>query len=75
MCHELVGDLFGESRIESARHVNRRELLVLALVVCLELLALLVELSPLNVRLRVNRHVLAGRHRHSPGDPPGDARQ
>ena len=46
---------------------------VLSLVICFEFLAFPLEIGPLDICLRVHGHVLAGRHRHSPGDQSGDS--
>jgi len=44
---------------------------VLALVVCFEFLALKIEIGLLDIRLRVDRHVLAGGHGHRSSYQPG----
>ena len=74
MGHQLVGNLFGERGIEPASHVDRRQFLVLALVVRLQFRAFQLEVGLLGVRLRVHRHVFACRHRHRPGNQAGDPR-
>jgi hypothetical protein len=74
MGHELIGDLFGEGRIETAPDVDRSEFPMFALVVGSEFLALKLEVGPLSVRLGVNRNILACGHRHSPRDQAGNAR-
>ena len=51
MGHELVGDLFRERWIEAATNLDRRQFLVLALVVCFELRALTLEFGLFGVCL------------------------
>ena len=46
MGHQLLGDLFRERRLEPTSHVDGRQLLVLAPVVCFELPALELECRP-----------------------------
>ncbi len=72
--HQLFGDLARERGVEPSADVDRRELVVLGGVVGLELAALALEVRLLGVRLRMHRHVLAGRHRHRAGDEPCGAR-
>jgi hypothetical protein len=62
MGHQLVGDLFRERRTQPARDVDGRQFLVLGLVLCLEFRTLTRELGLFGIRLRMNRHILAGGH-------------
>ena len=53
MSRQLLGDLFGKRRIQPASDINRRQLLVLALVISFELLALNLDFRLFRVCLRV----------------------
>ena len=74
MRHQLPGDLFGESGIEPASDIDRRQFLVLAHVVVFQFPALQLEVGLFGIRLRVHRHVFARGHRHRPGDQGSDPR-
>ena len=74
MRHQLPGDLFGESGIEPASDIDRRQFLVLAHVVVFQFPALQLEVGLFGIRLRVHRHVFARGHRHRPGDQAGHPR-
>ena len=73
MRHQSLGDLFGQRRVQAALDVDRCELRVLVGVVRGELRALARQVGLLGVGLRADRYVLAGSHRHRPGDQAGDA--
>src|SRR5260221_1708279 len=62
--HQLLRDLARQRGLEAAAPVDGRELTMLAFAVGLELAALAIEVGLLAVGLGVDRHVLAGRHRH-----------
>src|ERR1700687_4405450 len=62
MQHQLVGDLFRERRIESTSDVDRRQFLVLALVVCFVFGALNFEFGLFGVCLCVGTHGLTRSH-------------
>jgi hypothetical protein len=68
MGHQLLGNLLGELGIKPATDVDRRQFLVLALVVCLQFRAFQLEVGQFRVCLGVHRHILACRHRHRPRD-------
>jgi hypothetical protein len=51
MGHELLGNLFGEGGIEPASDVDRRQFLVLAYVVVLQLRAFQLEVGLFGIRL------------------------
>src|SRR5579872_5499869 len=71
--HELLGNLLGESRIESASDINRRELLMLPLIIGREFRALAREFGPFAVSLGMNGYILACGHRHGSSDEPSDS--
>ncbi len=64
--HQFLGYLFGKRCIKPAGHINRRQFLVFALVVCLELRTLTGQFSFFRVCLRMNGDVLPRSHRHGP---------
>ena len=70
--HQLFRDFGGKLRVEAALDVDRRELPVLGVDVGLELLALARKIRMLGVRLRADRDVFAGRHRHRAGHEAGE---
>ena len=72
--HQLLRNLFCERRFKATTNVDGRQLLVLTYVVGLEFLPLKIEVGLLGIRLRVNRHILAGGHRHRSGNQSGDSR-
>ena len=61
---ELRRDLLGKGALQPAAHVDRGELLVLALGILLQLLALLGERRGFQVLLGMHRDVFACRHGH-----------
>ena len=69
--HELVRHLQGEVVIEAASDVDSREFLPLRGWVLFEFASLPCEVGLLGVRLGTDRYVLAGSHRHRPGDQTG----
>jgi len=71
--HQLSGDFAGKRRIDSALDVNLSEFVALELDIFLQLLAFARELGLLDVGLRADRHVFAGRHRHAASDQTGDS--
>ena len=58
MGHQLLSDLFRERRIEPASDVDRRQFLVLALVIGFKFLALALKVSVFDICLGVHRDVL-----------------
>ena len=70
--HELLGDLLRERGIQATTDVDRRQLLSLARVVRLSSVRSRSSVSLLGVRLRADRDVLSGGHRHGPRDQAGD---
>ena len=68
--HELLGDLLGESCIESAVHINVGQFAVLAGRIDFELGALLGERRRLAIGLGMHRNILPGGHRHGTRHQP-----
>jgi len=60
--HQLVRDLLRERRFQPAANINFRQFPVFALVVGLKFVTFKIEIGLLDVRLRVDGHVLAGGH-------------
>ena len=76
MRHQLHGDFLRQRRVETALHVDRRELASLGADVRGELASFASEVRRFGIGLRAHRYVLAGSHRHRTGDEPrhaGDA--
>jgi hypothetical protein len=73
--HELARDGEGESRIDSAAGVDRRQLLLFAGHVGAELGAFAGKVGALGVGLRAHRNILTGSHREGARDQPGHPRE
>lgn len=72
MRHELISDLLGERGVQPSTDIDRRQLLVLALVVDFELATLSREVGIFGVGLSVHGLEFPGGHRHSPGHQARD---
>jgi hypothetical protein len=72
---ERFGNLAGQVDRKSTFDVDRGQFLSLALRMCLELAALLVEVGSLNISLRADGYVFSGGHRHRAGDQGGYRRR
>ena len=64
MLHQLGGYVFRERCIKAATHVNGGQLSVFRFGIFFELSGLTREIRCLGVRLRMNGHIFASRHRH-----------
>ena len=73
MPHQLAGNLGGECRIQPALDVDGRQLSVLMLGILVQLLGLPGQIGAFGIRLRTDRYILAGRHRHGTSDKACDA--
>lgn len=70
--HQLARDLFRQSWIEAAADINRREFVVLSLVVGREFRALQLQVGMFGFGLRVHGHILTRGHGHGTRDQAGD---
>src|SRR3974390_3436977 len=73
--HELLGNLSGKARIDSARDIDVGKLPPLELRVIREFPPFPREIGIFDVRLRTDRDIFARRHGHSAGNKPADACQ
>ncbi len=74
MFHQLVGDLPCQRGIESPLHIDQGQLLPLGVSAFGQFLALALQIGLFRVRLRADRDILAGCHRHRAGDESRDSR-
>jgi hypothetical protein len=75
VCHQLLGHLPRQVRLKPSGHIDGRQFAPLRRGILFELGALALEVGTLGVRLRMDRHVFAGGHRHGSGDQPRHAGQ
>ncbi len=69
--HQLLGHLSRQARLQTAAHVDLRQLLALEMRVGLELGPLPVEIGLFNIGLGADRNVFPGSHRHGARDQTG----
>jgi hypothetical protein len=70
--HELCCDLLRQRGIQTAIHVDRRQLLAFVRVVSGQFPSLALHVRAFGVGLRAHRDVLTGSHRHRARNQPGD---